>query len=63
MKWYENEKRAIWAILILKYKRNRKFDFYNVRSIFVSLMSTKSAILTRGFAIRENTAVGAHSVN
>ena len=30
---------------ILKHKRNRKFDFFSVRSSFISLMNTKSGIL------------------
>ena len=47
---------------ILKYKRNRKFDFFSVRSIFISLMNTKSNIFTRGSATRENTTFGVHSV-
>ena len=49
-------------IAILKHKRNRKFDFVSVRSIFISLMNTKSNIFTRGSATRENTAFGVHSV-
>ena len=49
-------------IAILKHKRNRKFDFFSVRSIFISLMNTKSNIFTRGSATRENTTVGVHSV-
>ena len=49
-------------IAILKHKRNRKFDFVSVRSIFISLMNTKSNIFTRGSATRENTNFGVHSV-
>ena len=41
---------------IFKQKRNRKFDFFSERSIFISLMNIKSGIFTRGFATRENTA-------
>ena len=47
---------------ILKHKRNRKFDFFSVRSIFISLMNTKSGIFTRGSATGENTTFGVHSV-
>ena len=47
---------------ILKHKRNRKFDFFSVRSIFISLMNTNSNIFTRGSATRENTTFGVHSV-
>ena len=47
---------------ILKYKRNRKFDFFSVRSIFISPINTKSGIFTRGSATRENTTFGVHSV-
>ena len=49
-------------IAILKHKRNRKFDFFSVRSIVISLMNTKSNIFTRGSATRENTTFGVHSV-
>ena len=49
-------------IVILKHKRNRKLDFFSVRSIFISLMNTKSNIFTRGSATRENTTFGVHSV-
>ena len=60
-------------IAILKHKRNRKFDFFRVRSIFISLintkiniltrgMNTKSNIFTRGYATRENTTFGVLSV-
>ena len=49
-------------IAILKHKRNRKFDFFSVRSIFISLMNTKSNIFTRGSATRENTTFVVHSV-
>ena len=49
-------------IEILKHKRNRKFDFFSVRSIFISLMNTKSNIFTCGSATRENTNFGVHSV-
>ena len=49
-------------IAILKHKRNRKFDFFRVRSIFISFMNTKSNIFTRGSATCENTTVGVHSV-
>ena len=34
-------------IAFLKHKRNRKFDFFSVRSIFISLINTKSSIFTR----------------
>ena len=47
---------------ILKHKRNRKFDFFSVRSIFISLMNIKSNIFTRGSAFRENTTFSVHSV-
>ena len=47
---------------ILKHRRNRKFDFFSVISIFISLMNTKSGIFTRGSATRENTTFGVHSV-
>ena len=49
-------------LAILKHKRKRKFDFFSVRSIFISLMNTKSNIFTRGSATRENTTFGVHSV-
>ena len=49
-------------IAILKHRRNRKFDFFSVRSIFISLMNIKSNIFTRGSATRENTTFGVHSV-
>ena len=49
-------------IAILKHKRNRKFDFFSVRSIFISLMNTKGNIFTRGSATRENTTFGVNSV-
>ena len=49
-------------IAILKHKRNRKFDFFRVRSIFTSLMNTRSNIFTSGSATRENTTIGVHSV-
>ena len=48
-------------IAILKHKRNRKFDPFSVRSIFISLTNIKSNIFTRGSAIRENTTFGVHS--
>ena len=35
---------------------------YGVKLIVISLMNTKSGIFTRGFATRENTAFGVHSV-
>ena len=38
------------------------FDFFSVRSFFISLMDTKSGIFTRGFATHENTAFVVHSV-
>ena len=38
-------------------KKNRKFVV-----VFFSLMNTKSDILTRDFATRENIAFGVHSV-
>ena len=49
-------------VAILKHKRNRKFYFFSVRSIFISFMNTKSYIFTRGSATRENTTFGVHSV-
>ena len=42
--------------------RNRKFDFFSVRLIFISLTNTKSGIFTTGFATPENTASGVHSM-
>ena len=38
---------------ILKHKRNRKLDLFNVRSMFMLLMNTKSDIFTRSFATRK----------
>ena len=35
---------------------------FSVKLIFISLMNTISGIFTRGFATRENTAFGVHSV-
>ena len=49
-------------IAILKHKRNRKFYFFSVKSIFISLMNTKSGIFTCGSATHENTTFGVHSV-
>ena len=46
----------------LSKKRNRKFDFFNERLFFISLMNTKSGIFNRGFATHENTAFVVHSV-
>ena len=43
-------------------KRYRKFDFFSERSVYISLMNTKSGIFTRDFATRENTAFVVHSV-
>ena len=37
---------------ILKHERNRKFDVFSVRWIFISLMNTKNGIFTRGSATR-----------
>ena len=45
-----------------KHERNRKFDFFRCKIDFISLMNTKSGIFTRGFATRENTAFGVHSM-
>ena len=52
----------ILMIAILKHKRNRKFDFFSVRPIFISVMNTKSGIFPSGSATRENTTFGVHSV-
>ena len=49
-------------IAFLKHKRNRKFDFFSVRSLFISPMNTKSNIFTSGGATRENITFGVHSV-
>ena len=46
----------------LKHKRNRKFDFYTLKLIFISLIKTDSGISTPGFSTRENTAFVIHSV-
>ena len=43
-------------------KETENLIFSGVRLIFISLMNTKSGIFTRGFATRENTAFGVHSV-
>ena len=45
------------------HKRNRYFDCSKyIRSIFISLMDTKSGIFIRRFATRENNVFGVHSV-
>ena len=44
-------------------KETENLIFSGVRLIFISLMNTKNGICTRGFATRENTAFGFHSVN
>ena len=36
-------------IAILKHKRNRKFDFFSVKSFFFSLMNNKSGIFIVAF--------------
>ena len=33
-------------IAILRHKRNRKFDYFSVRSVFISLMNTESNIIS-----------------
>ena len=43
-------------------KETENLFFSGVRLIFISLMTTKSGIFTRGFATRENTALGVHSM-
>ena len=47
-------------------KETENLIFSGVRVIFISLMNTKSGIFTRGetrgFATRENTAFGVHSM-
>ena len=43
-------------------KETENLIFSGVRLILNSLMNTKSGIFTRGFATRENTAFGVHSV-
>ena len=40
-----------FIISILKHKRNRKFDFFSLRSIFISLMNTKSNICVYEFVV------------
>ena len=43
-------------------KETENLIFSGVRLIFISLMNTKRGIFTLGFATRENTAFGVHSV-
>ena len=47
---------------LLSMKETENLIFSGVRLIFISLMCTKSGIFTRGFATRENTAFGVHSM-
>ena len=51
-----------YKIAILEHKRNRKLDFFSVRSSGISPMNTKRGVFTHGFATRENTAFGVHSM-
>ena len=49
-------------IIVNKSIKETKFDFFSVRSNFMSLMNTKSGIFTCGYATRDSTAFGVHSV-
>ena len=50
---------------ILKHKRNRKFDFFSVRIIFILFMNTKVifSLVTSAQATHKNSAIGVHLMN